>query len=234
MHITVIHGIGHHGSTYEITQLFLKQFEKDTTRLQQFFLPKDMPHFCVGCFNCFTKGEHACPHATTIMPLVSALESADLIILTSPTYVFGMTGQMKAFLDHLAYMWMPHRPKGKMFHKRALIITTASGAGTKSVIKSLKTNCFYWGIPRTFSFKANVAAMNWKDVSDSKKKNITLSISKLSPKIITSITHHPLGLKTRFLFRIMRMMQKGNNWNMTDRDHWKSAGWLEKIRPWKD
>ena len=35
-------------------------------------------------------------------------------------YVFHATGAMKAFLDHLAYRWMPHRPAPEMFESGRL------------------------------------------------------------------------------------------------------------------
>ena len=46
-----------------------------------------------------------------------------------PAYVFHTTGAMKAFLDHFAYRWLPHRPAPEMFGKRAVILTQCLGAG---------------------------------------------------------------------------------------------------------
>ncbi|MFP4461390.1 MAG: hypothetical protein ACLFQE_04270 [Thermotogota bacterium] len=40
------------------------------------------------------------------------------------------------------------------------------------------------------------------------------------------------GLKTKFMFQLMRLSQKGNDWNPTDKEHWVQNGWLEKSRPW--
>lgn len=32
---------------------------------------------------------------------------------------------------------------------------------------------------------------------------------------------------------MMRMAQKSNDWNMTDRDYWEENGWFDKNRPWQ-
>lgn len=59
---------------------------------------------------------------------------------------------MKMFLDHLAYMWMAHRPEEKMFSKVGLVIYTAGGAGMKDTVKLLKNNMENWGVKKVFSF----------------------------------------------------------------------------------
>lgn len=143
MRITVIHGQMHHGSTYEVTKQLVSQVSSDITHVTEFFLPKDMPYPCVGCFNCFTKGEETCPHYELVQPIVLALEKSDLIVLESPCYVFGMSGQMKVLLDHLAYRWMSHRPHPDMFNKVGLVVSTAAGAGAKKVTKDLAQNLFF-------------------------------------------------------------------------------------------
>ncbi len=122
MRITVLHGQMHRGSTYNITRLFLDKLSDENTEITEFFMPKDAPAFCIGCFSCFTKGGSHCPHADTILPIVKAIEDADLLILESPCYVLGMTGQLKTFLDHMGYRWMSHRPHPKMFSKVGLVI----------------------------------------------------------------------------------------------------------------
>jgi hypothetical protein len=34
------------------------------------------------------------------------------------------------------------------------------------------------------------------------------------------------------MFQIMRMNQKSNNWNPTDKEHWLKNGWLDTRKPW--
>lgn len=55
---------------------------------------------------------------------------------------------MKAFLDHFAYHWLPHRPIPEMFEKRAVIITQCLGAGAKSAAKDIKHSLSWWGVSK--------------------------------------------------------------------------------------
>ena len=42
-----------------------------------------------------------------------------------------------------------------------------------------------------------------------------------------------VGIKTRFIFNMMRMMQK-SGWGSSpvEKEYWEQNGWLEKKRPW--
>ena len=130
------------------------------------------------------KGELKCPHAEIVQPVVRAIEEADLVILDSPCYVLGMTGQLKTFLDHMGYRWMPHRPHPQMFRKIGLAVSTAAGAGAKKVTKELRRHFFYWGIPKSFSYAKNIRATNWEMVPAKKKARIEKEVTRLAAKIL--------------------------------------------------
>lgn len=232
MKIVVLHGQAHKGSTYNITKLFLEKLSDENTEIIEFFMPRDTPAFCIGCFSCFTKGEEKCPHADKVQPIVKEIDKADLLILKSPCYIYGMSGQLKTFLDHLAYRWMAHRPHPKMFNKVGLAISTAAGAGTKKVTKSLKDNLFHWGVPKIYCYGKNVGASSWETVKPKKKLKIEKEVEKLSRKIARHVGKVKPGLKTKLMFLIMRIGQKANDWNPTDREYWVENGWLDANRPW--
>jgi multimeric flavodoxin WrbA len=233
--IAAIHGQMHKGSTYNITKLFIDKLMiiDKSSELKEFFLPKDGPGFCTGCFNCFTKGEEYCFQAEKVQDIVRYIEEADLIILESPCYVMGMSGQLKAFLDHMAYRWMSHRPYHKMFGKVGLVISTAAGTGTKKVNKSLKDNLFFLGVPKVYSYGKNVAAANWTEVKEEKKVKIDKEVSKMSLDIYKKISKVKPGIKMRFMFKIMQLSQKSNTWNPADKEYWARNGWLNGGKPWR-
>lgn len=136
--ITLIHGQSHKGSTYNVTKKIVDKISKVDTEVNEYFMPNDGPDFCVGCYKCFDESENACPHAEKVQTVVNSMESSDIIVFNSPTYCYGMTGQLKTFLDHLGYMWLSHRPNEKMFNKIGIVVSTASGAGANKVTKALK------------------------------------------------------------------------------------------------
>ncbi len=231
MKITVIHGQEHHGSTYNITRLFLDKLAGEKTEIVEFFMPHDTPPFCVGCFNCFVKGELFCPHAEIVQPVVRAIEEADLVVLDSPCYVFGITGQLKTFLDHMGYRWMGHRPHPHMFRKIGLAVSTAAGAGAKKVTEDLRRQFFFWGIPRSYGYAKNIRAINWEGVPAKKKARIEKEVTRLAKKIVNSLGKVKPGIKTKAVFKAMGMMQK-TDLNPTDREHWAKYGWLSGKTPW--
>ena len=76
--------------------------------ITEFYLPRDCPVFCTGCKKCFYADISVCPHSEYTVPIWESILEADLLVLTSPTYVFHVTAQMKALLDHFATKWMAH------------------------------------------------------------------------------------------------------------------------------
>ncbi len=109
MNIVVINGTEIRGCTYQIKEAFLSELREH--RIQEFYLPKDGPSFCVGCKKCFFEGEEACPHTEKTMPIWNAMLAADVIVFAYPVYVMRAPGQIKTLLEHFACHFMMHRPR---------------------------------------------------------------------------------------------------------------------------
>ncbi|MBO5371822.1 MAG: NAD(P)H-dependent oxidoreductase [Lachnospiraceae bacterium] len=229
MNITIIHGQNHKGSTYHIARMLAEKIEGNIT---EYFLPKDFDDFCVGCTNCFTKSETLCPHYEKLIPLTEAIDNADVIILASPVYVYHATGAMKAFLDHYGYRWMVHRPEEKMFHKQAVCISTAAGAGMKSTNQDMADSAFFWGISKIYKYGIAVAATSWNKVNDKKREHIEKKTTALAKKIRKNHGNVRPSIKTKVFFNVMRLLQK-SGWNEADVEYWKKKGWSEGKRPWR-
>lgn len=232
MKIALIHGQNHKGSTYHIGRLMAQKLaeEKD---IYEFFLPRDFGEFCCGCTNCIVKSESLCPHAAKLKPITDAMDNADVIILTSPVYVYHCTGSMKAFLDHYGWRWIIHRPEEKMFSKKGIVISTCAGGGSRSTNKDMKDSLIFWGVPKVYSVGKAVRAASWDGVSEKNKARIESEVSRIAARIKSSEFRPAAGLKGRFFFGISRMMNKGGSWNKTDTEYWNARGWTEKKRPWK-
>ena len=229
MKIVMINGQNHKGSTYHIARILAEKISDDTT---EFFLPRDFGEFCLGCTQCFMKSEKNCAHYEKLKPIVDEMDKADLLIFTSPVYVYHATGAMKAFLDHFGYRWMVHSPEASMFKKQAVVISTAAGAGMKSTNKDMADSLFYWGVPKIYKFGMAVRATNWDAIPDKRKAKINKKMESLAKKIKRRNGKVKPGLKTKGFFYLMRAMQK-NGWNQRDVDYWKEKGWDKKERPWK-
>ncbi len=230
MKITVINGQSHKGSTYHIGKMLADKLGGEVT---EYFLPKDFGDMCIGCTACILKSEQLCPHYQRLEKLTNAIDEADVLVFTSPVYVYHVTGAMKSFLDHYGYRWMVHRPEKKMFSKQAVCISTAAGAGTKSTNKDIADSLFFWGVPKVYKYGVNVRAMSYSRISDKTKAEIDKKTTDIANKIKAKNGRVKVGLKTKGFFEIMRMIQHKSGWNEADTDYWHNKGWDGKKRPWK-
>lgn len=238
MNITVINGTEKHGVTYRLKEMFLAEF-KDTAGITEYYLPKDCPNFCKGCISCIINGESTCKDAEYIEKIDKSLLEADLIVMTSPAYVYHATGAMKAFLDHFAYRWMPHRPAPEMFGKRAVIITQCLGAGAKSAAKDIRHSLSWWGISKIGMFTGTLMGdIAWDKLTEKKQAELTRKIKKLSQKFAhidyTKPAHTNSITKIKFFFcRMMQQSLHKNDPEYLDAKYWAQQGWLDSSRPYK-
>ena len=229
MKIVILHGQNHKGSSYHIGRMLADMIDPDNV-IAEYFLPKALEHFCLGCYRC-VEDETACPFYAEKRAIMDKAESADLLIFTTPTYCLRASAPMKAFIDLNFTYWMPHSPRKTMFGKKAIVVSTAAGVGMKSAIKDISTALLYWGVPYVKSYGIALQAANWEQVSDKKKAKIEHDIAKLAKRV--SSARVKVGLKTKGLFYIMRMMIKTYDDTSSEKKYWYDNGWLGKERPWK-
>ncbi len=238
MKIVVINGCEKKGVTYKLKEVFLKPL-RDLADITEFYLPKDCPNFCVGCTVCFLQDEKKCKDASYVQIIEKAMMDADLLVFTTPAYVFHATGAMKSMLDHFGYRWMPHRPAKEMFKKRAIVISQCLGAGGKSAAKDIADSLSWWGVSdiRIQSFKL-MSDINWNKIPEKKRQSMTSSLQKLAAKMLAldyqKAPHTKLSVKLKFY--AVRMMQAGlgkQDPEYTDYKYWKENGWVDQVRPWK-
>ena len=238
MKITVINGTEKHGITYRMKEIFLEEF-RDDAEITEYYLPGDGPGFCTGCTACFRNNQNLCRDAEKVQKIEKSMLEADLLVFTSPAYVFHATAAMKAMLDHFGYRWMPHRPAKEMFGKRAVIITQCLGAGDKSAAKDIKDSLSWWGISSIkvirFRFLGDV---KWERIADKKRRSMEDGVKSLALKMKNIDYSKPAHTKipVKFKFLAVRSMQTElgkDNPEYRDFKYWKEQGWLDKKRPWK-
>jgi multimeric flavodoxin WrbA len=196
-------------------------------------MPRDAPGYCSGCFRCFNEGEEACPQAEKVQAVARSMEDSDIIIIDSPTYCLNITSQLKTLFDHFAYMWLSHRPREAMFSKVAIVVSTTAGAGANKVSKELAKQLFWLGVPKIYRYGKKVNASSWEMVPEKIKYEIERETGRIAAKAGSAAGKAGPGLRMKFMFHVMRLNQKRNDWNMTDRNHWKEKGWLDGKKPWK-
>ena len=231
MKIVIINGQNHKGSTWHIGNLLVQKIAGEK-EIKEYFLPKDLNHFCMGCFACL-EGRERCPYWREKEPMYRDMLQADLLIFTSPNYCMMPSAPMKAFLDLFFTNWMTHKPPKEMFSKRAVVISSAAGTGAKKAAKLIADNLTNWGIPEIHLYGAVVNALNWEMVPPKIKTKIEKDMGKLAQKL-SCRRRVSVGLKTRVLFWFYGGMQKAN-WGASpaEKQYWTENGWLDGKKPWK-
>lgn len=232
MKIVVVHGSPRKGNTYAATQVFMDEMRKQgTVEFSEYFLPKDMPEFCCGCMICFIKSEELCPHAKYTLPILEDMLKADALIFSTPVFVFQTSGGMKSFLDHFAHLFIVHRARPEMFRKKAFIISSTAGMGTKAAIKTIYDSLRYWGINRVYSLGFATFGDDWANMKADKKSKITSRIKKKAARFYREVAsgkrHHPYFI-IRFMFLVRKIiMKKVDDDSSADKKYWMEKGWLQ-------
>lgn len=231
MNIVVFTGTEIKGCTYHIKELFVEPLRKENS-IKEFSLPKDFPHFCCGCKNCFFKGEQYCPHAEHSIPIWNAMLEADLLVFAYPVYVLRAPGQVKALLDHFACHWLVHRPDRRMFYKRAVILTQSIGAPNGAAQRDVQTSLIWLGVSNMKKLGFGLMeGVIWEKLSEKKRQLIKNKVQKLAAQYVEPKTVN-MGFKTRVFFalcrRIHKMTLKGEEVPSVDNQHWLDNGWLKQ------
>ena len=239
MNILVINGTEQKGCTFAMKEVFLAAMGGGHD-ITEYFLPRDCPVFCAGCKACFFRDISVCPHSQYTAPIWESVLKADLLVFTSPTYVFHVTAQMKALLDHYGTKWMAHSPEKPMFSKQAVIITNAIGQGMGKTARDIKDSLDFWGVARTYIIKQALFQAKWDDVDDKRKSAVKAKCEKATAKIKSKKCVKP-SIKIKILFFVMKLAQsmidkgerKAGREHTKDYLHWKENGWLDGKKPWR-
>ena len=225
MKIAVIHGQAHHGNTYGLTHMLLDRLHCDKEDIFEVNVNKISP--CAGCVQCILKDEKLCPQREIMEPIVKALDDADVIILASPNYCMGMTGQLKSFCDHLGYRWLSHRPAAGMAGKIGVAVVTTAGAGAGKTAKSICQQLLWWGVGRSYRLPFAVHAEDLSKISAKQTASLERRVSALAAKINAGAGQSKAGFKAKTMFAVMTWMHRKMAWSPLETAYWKEQGWIK-------
>ena len=225
MVIVTINGQNHKGSTYHIGRMLADKLSPESA-ITEIFLPRDLNHFCLGCYRCIEDLE-SCPFYPEKKKILVAMERADVLIFTTPNYCFGPSAQMKALIDLFFDFWMSHRPLPWMFHKKAVVLSTCAGGGAAAAAKQVKRALLYMGVPYVRQYATAVQAKNWGEVKPEKKASIEYAMTKLAASIRQVESPKP-GLRSRLLFWLFsKMHAAGWDSSPVEKAYWAENGWIK-------
>ena len=65
---------------------------------------------CIGCNSCFTRQRNQCFQNDDMNLIYEKLKKADMVVIASPVYFYGLSAKLKAVIDRL------HTPMRNEFH----------------------------------------------------------------------------------------------------------------------
>ncbi len=236
MEICVIHGSARKGNTDRTIDIIKDELNSlETIQYSDIYLPKDLPHFCVGCFACLSSGDYAgqnCPHKQFTHPILEKLLRCDGIIVTSPSYALAETGQIKAFFDHFACTYVNHRPNPEMYDKIGLVVSTAAGAGTGRAVSTISRNLLFWGVKRQVKCRINLweGAFKW-DETPARLRVKSEQLLKRKARTFYRLTkerkHITASLSSYGIRFIMKRVVMSFPDTYPDKIYWRAKGWLK-------
>ena len=210
MKYLIINGSPRRKNTWSIVKEVKKNLNGE---FEEIHLLKEQIEMCNGCFNCIKYGEYKCPHSHKIQPIINKIRYADGIIIASPVYAMNVSGILKNFFDHTAYLY--HRPE--FFYKKALIIVTTAGAGNKKVAKYIDETLHHWGVNKAFKI---VYACGGKDELDS--NDITSKSKKFETNIKSNKLSSP-SFKEIIYFNVWKAMASSSAPIPADKKYWHES-----------
>lgn len=90
-------------------------------------------HPCMGCNACMQRQGHTCVQLDAMQEIYPKLQQADVLILASPVYFYGISAQLKAIIDRL------HTPMRDTFRIRRTGLLLVGAADLPDLFDAILT-----------------------------------------------------------------------------------------------
>lgn len=212
---------GKKSNTLRIVEEIYRPLPADA-EIETVFLSDVRVNYCRGCLECFTKGE--CPQKDDAKIIQEKMLKAEVIILGSPTYLLGVSAQLKTFLDRCGYLG--HRPS--LFGKYGISVTASGGGfGGEPVIEYLNNVMRMWGV----TIIGGVAGIGVKE-GEIEEPETTFYQAELLGKDLNAVIkgerkYLNVSEFTRVGMPYLReVIYKNRDILKADYEYWKEKGWL--------
>lgn len=122
---------------------------------------------CVSCMSCKLKGNvsNICRFKDALTPVLEEIAQADGLVLGSPIYFGEVTGQMRTFLERLAFPWLSYNDYSMTAPKRipVVFIETLNGLPDRNNSRGLGT--MEWCIASALGEPERIVAYNTTQVA---------------------------------------------------------------------
>jgi multimeric flavodoxin WrbA len=107
-----------------MTAAFREEAEKAGHTVTEFNVCRMDIRGCLACEYCHTKGNGQCIQKDDMHEVYEALKEADMLVLASPIYYHGISGQLKCVIDRFYSAAYPKKPERLKNCRRSWMRTT--------------------------------------------------------------------------------------------------------------
>lgn len=217
MKIVIVNGsYRKNGATALILNEMYQQLKKYSDVDVQIFHVADLElRYCIGCCSCFKTGK--CVFNDDIENLSLSIESADGVILGSPTYASNVSAQMKVIIDRGHFVM-----EQLLYGKYAISVTTYENYGGKNTAKVLNNLLSYSGatVSGTIVSRSTFDSNPLQNVEF--RKGVYIKVNRLYRDIIGNRRYVLQNIKHNIVFRMgiqPFVLKKGSQYNGVI-EHW--------------
>ena len=119
------------GNTDLLAQAFAEGAGKDNT-VEIVSVADYKVNPCIGCNSCFTREGNQCFQKDDMAEIYKKLKVADIMVIASPVYFYGISAELKAIVDRL------HTPMRNGFQVKKLALLLVGAATLQELFDAIK------------------------------------------------------------------------------------------------
>lgn len=112
---------------------------------------------CIGCNSCFSREENKCFQDDDMSKIYEKLRTADIVVIASPVYFYGISAQLKGIIDRL------HTPMRNEFPIKKLALLLVGAASLPNLFDAIKLQ---YQLVLDFFHLENIGMVLVRDVKD--------------------------------------------------------------------
>jgi multimeric flavodoxin WrbA len=175
-----------HSLSSEILDNVLEYFAKDGADCGLFNVTNRGHNPCIGCGGCDGGKNCVIPDKTSLA--YTRLLESDVIVIASPVYFYGVTGQLKCFIDRSQFLWERQKIGWENNKKPVLFfISTAGSEYTDRLFMSSELSIKVFANTIGADFKYKLLVDSTDVVFSERKANIIAEATDIASSIVKDL-----------------------------------------------
>lgn len=129
--IVLMGSVRKNGNTDLLTQAFIHGAEKEN-EIEEIRILNVEVNGCIGCNYCYDNEAHECCQKDDMQMIYEKLKTADILVIGTPVYFYGVSSQLKCLIDRL------HNPVREEFKLKKLMLLSVAADQIPTVFDSIE------------------------------------------------------------------------------------------------